>query len=139
MRSMPIPSHRTDKRLSPKNAVRLAKGTSLSVRIASGRPDSLKPFQMRQRRIPPGCSPRNHGTITVSRTIPQAYQRMYWLAFVPTSGGRAGRRPGTHAATADDGRPRVQGQNRDGIADLADRSWSAQLRRLDRIDPGFRN
>jgi ribulose-5-phosphate 4-epimerase/fuculose-1-phosphate aldolase len=82
---------------------------------------------------------RNHGTISVGRTIPQAYQRMYWLErscqqqVAALAGGRELTLP--PQAMAD----RVQLQNRDGFADLADRSWSAQLRRLDRIDPGFRN
>jgi hypothetical protein len=44
MRSMPIPSlsHHTERRLRPKKALALAKGTPLSVRIASGNPKSLK-------------------------------------------------------------------------------------------------
>jgi hypothetical protein len=44
MRSMAMPSrsHHTDRRLKPKKALALANGTPLSVRMASGRPNSLK-------------------------------------------------------------------------------------------------
>ena len=44
IRSMPIPSrsHQTDKRVSPKSELALAKGAPLSVRIALGKPKSLK-------------------------------------------------------------------------------------------------
>src|SRR4029077_12695923 len=40
--SMPSLSHHTDTLLSPKSALGLAKGTPLSVRMALGRPNSLK-------------------------------------------------------------------------------------------------
>jgi hypothetical protein len=44
MRSMLIPSlnHHTESLLKPKKALELAKGIPLSVRIASGKPKSLK-------------------------------------------------------------------------------------------------
>ena len=40
--SMPSRSHQTDSRDSPNKALGLAKGTPLSVRMALGRPNSLK-------------------------------------------------------------------------------------------------
>jgi ribulose-5-phosphate 4-epimerase/fuculose-1-phosphate aldolase len=82
---------------------------------------------------------RNHGTITVGRTIAQAFQRMYWLEtscqqqVAALSGNRELTLPDLAMAQ------RVQRQNREGFANLADLSWTAQVRRLDRVIPGFRN
>jgi ribulose-5-phosphate 4-epimerase/fuculose-1-phosphate aldolase len=82
---------------------------------------------------------RNHGTITVGKSIAQAYQRMYWLErscqqqVAALSGNRDLTLP--EQTIAD----KVQMQNREGFSDLADLSWKAQIRRLDRIDSGYRN
>ena len=82
---------------------------------------------------------RNHGTIAVGRNIAQAYQRMYWLErscqqqIAALSGGAELTLPTQEMAD------RVQLQNRSGFSDLADLSWRAQLRRLDRICPEYRD
>ena len=84
---------------------------------------------------------RNHGTLTVGVTMAQAFIKMYFLEraceaqVMALSAGPEGLNnppQGTPEKTA--------GQGKAGLGMVADRlAWPALLRKLDRIDPGFRN
>nr|WP_310523509.1 class II aldolase/adducin family protein [Polymorphobacter sp.] len=83
---------------------------------------------------------RNHGTLSVGSTVAQCFVRLYFLeracaAQVATlSAGRDGLY-GAPQGTPD----KVAGQTQ-GIGMLADKlAWPALLRKLDRIDPSFRD
>jgi ribulose-5-phosphate 4-epimerase/fuculose-1-phosphate aldolase len=84
---------------------------------------------------------RNHGTLAVGRSVAEAFQRIYFLERACTMQVR----------TATLGKPiypidsAVEGKNAEIIrkgaeANFADKMlWPAMLRRLDRIDPSYRN
>lgn len=85
---------------------------------------------------------RNHGTLTVGKTIGQAFLRMYFLEraceaqVLMLSAGRDGlNNPNQGVAE------KVESQSGgEGIGMLADGlAWPALLRKLDRIDPSFRD
>jgi ribulose-5-phosphate 4-epimerase/fuculose-1-phosphate aldolase len=84
---------------------------------------------------------RNHGTLTVGRTVGEAFLRMYFLERACTMQVR------TRILGNDDypTRPEVIGKNADlagspSMNVIANRLvWPALLRKLDRIDPGYRN
>ena len=85
---------------------------------------------------------RNHGTLTVGRSVAEAFLRMYLLERACTMQVRTLTLGGTPRATA----PAVieknaaLAQSPDGMSTIADKlAWPALLRRLDRIDPSFRN
>jgi ribulose-5-phosphate 4-epimerase/fuculose-1-phosphate aldolase len=84
---------------------------------------------------------RNHGTLTVGRTCAEAFLRMYYLERACTMQVRT-RILGhddypTAQAVIDKNRALMHGEGfKTGISSLA---WTALLRKLDRIDPGFRN
>jgi ribulose-5-phosphate 4-epimerase/fuculose-1-phosphate aldolase len=84
---------------------------------------------------------RNHGTLTVGRTCAEAFTRMYYLERACTMQVR------TRALGRDD-YPTAQNVidknialgNGEGMCTVANALvWPALLRKLDRIDPGFRN
>jgi len=84
---------------------------------------------------------RNHGTLTVGETVADAFLRMYFLEracqvqVLMLSAGRGGLNTppqGTPEKVAGQTHPQV---TRMGAEMLA---WPALLRKLDRIDPGFR-
>ena len=84
---------------------------------------------------------RNHGTLAVGATVAQCFVKMYFLEraceaqVMALSAGRDGLYhppQGTPEKTA--------GQGKGGLGIVADRlAWPALLRKLDRIDPGFRS
>ena len=81
----------------------------------------------------------NHGTLTLGRTVGEAFLRTYlleWACRVQNLAFATGQP--MHAA-----RPEVVGVVRgqlgsDGIGGYAAQVWSALLRRVDRLDPGYR-
>jgi ribulose-5-phosphate 4-epimerase/fuculose-1-phosphate aldolase len=85
---------------------------------------------------------RNHGTLTVGRSVAEAFLRMYLLERACTMQVRTLTLGATPRATA----PAVieknaaLAQSPDGMSTIADKlAWPALLRKLDRIDPSFRN
>ncbi|MFC3172719.1 class II aldolase/adducin family protein [Novosphingobium bradum] len=85
---------------------------------------------------------RNHGTLALGATVGQCFQRMYYLEracqmqVLMLAGGRDNVLD-PHQGVAD----KVAGQSNLAIMNmLAERlSWPALLRKLDRIDPSFRD
>lgn len=81
---------------------------------------------------------RNHGTISVGTTIPEAMQIMCFLQNACEIQVAAQGCGGPLCVPAQEVRDRVATQV-GGFGDVADRLlWPAIMRRLDRIDPGFR-
>ena len=85
---------------------------------------------------------RNHGTLTIGATVAEAFMRMYFLeraceaqVLMLTAGRDGLNDPDLGVAE------KVEAQSSgSGPAELARRLvWPALLRKLDRIDPGFRN
>ena len=85
---------------------------------------------------------RNHGTLTVGESVPQAFLRMYYLEraceaqVLMLSAGRAGlHEPNEGVAEKVETQTAAPGMKRlaEGLA------WPALLRKLDRIDPSFRD
>lgn len=84
---------------------------------------------------------KNHGTLTVGRTCAEAFLRMYFLERACTMQVRT-RTLGVddHAAPRsafDKNTALMQDENMGAITNAL--AWSALLRKLDRIDPGFRD
>jgi len=85
---------------------------------------------------------RNHGTLTVGDSIPQAFLRMYFLEraceaqVLMLSAGRENLNTPNQGVAE-----KVEGQSSGpGMRMLADGlAWPALLRKLDRIDPSFRD
>ncbi|KRB48929.1 class II aldolase/adducin family protein [Phenylobacterium sp. Root700] len=85
---------------------------------------------------------RNHGTLTVGESVAQAFLRMYYLEraceaqVLMLSAGRDGLNTPPQGVAE-----KVEMQSgAAGMKKLADRlAWPALLRKLDRIDPSFRN
>lgn len=82
----------------------------------------------------------NHGLLTCGRTVGEAYLRMFYLEKAARAQMRA------MAATSDIVMPppevaELTARQHEGANDLAigEREWPATLRRLDRIDPGYRD
>jgi ribulose-5-phosphate 4-epimerase/fuculose-1-phosphate aldolase len=83
---------------------------------------------------------RNHGTLAVGETVGQCFLRLYFLEracdaqIAALSAGRDG------LYTAPQGTPqKVEGQSK-GVGMIADMlAWPALLRKLDRIDPSYRD
>lgn len=78
---------------------------------------------------------RNHGTLTVGRTIGEAFQRMYVLEKacqiqVAAQAGGALVIPSPESVAA------VYSQL-EGFGDVAGLTWAALLRRLERTEPDF--
>jgi len=84
---------------------------------------------------------RNHGTLTVGKTVGQCFIKMYFLEraceaqIMALSGGVA------NLYHPPQGSPeKTAGQGKSGLAMVADMlAWPALLRKLDRIDPSFRD
>ncbi len=84
---------------------------------------------------------RNHGTLTVGNTVAAAFIKMYFLEracdaqIKALSAGRDG------LYNPPQGTPeKAAGQGMQGLGMVADKlAWPALLRKLDRIDPGFRD
>jgi ribulose-5-phosphate 4-epimerase/fuculose-1-phosphate aldolase len=85
---------------------------------------------------------RNHGTLTVGTSIAQAFMRMYFLEraceaqVLMLVAGRDGLNE-PNSGVADVVRDQVTGAEMAALVDQL--AWPALLRKLDRIDPGFRN
>ena len=85
---------------------------------------------------------RNHGTLTVGESIPQAFLRMYFLEraceaqVLMLSAGRENLNTPNQGVAE-----KVEGQSSGpGMRMLADGlAWPALLRKLDRIDPSYRD
>lgn len=85
---------------------------------------------------------RNHGTLTVGESVPQAFLRMYFLERAceaqvhMLSAGRAGLNTPNQGVAE-----KVEGQSSGpGIRMLAEGlAWPALLRKLDRVNPGYRD
>jgi ribulose-5-phosphate 4-epimerase/fuculose-1-phosphate aldolase len=84
---------------------------------------------------------RNHGTLTVGKNVGQCFIKMYFLEraceaqIMALSGGVANLYQPPQGAPE-----KVAGQGKGGLDVVADRlAWPALLRKLDRIDPSFRN
>ncbi len=84
---------------------------------------------------------KNHGTLTVGRSCAEAFMRMYFLERACTMQVRT-RTLGTDnhrtaQSAIDKNNALMQDENMGNITNTL--AWSALLRKLDRIDPGFRN
>jgi len=83
---------------------------------------------------------RNHGTLTVGRSVAEAFGRMYFLerACEAQVHLMSGGLDNVHPAPA--GMPeKVAAQTERGMGMIAEKlAWPALLRKLDRIDPGYR-
>jgi ribulose-5-phosphate 4-epimerase/fuculose-1-phosphate aldolase len=85
---------------------------------------------------------RNHGTLTVGESVPQAFLRMYFLeraceaqVLMLSAGHENLNNPNQGVAE------KVEGQSSGtGMRMLADGlAWPALLRKLDRVNPGYRD
>ncbi len=83
---------------------------------------------------------RNHGTLAVGRTCAEAFLRMYFLERACTMQVRTRMLGGQDHPTAPDVIEKNAALARSGgLSTLAEKLvWPALLRKLDRIDPGFR-
>ena len=82
---------------------------------------------------------RNHGTLAVGRSVGDAFQTMYFLerACAIQLAAQSGGTPLVYPADAVQS---LVAQQAAGFGDVADRLlWPALLRRLDRIDPSYRD
>ena len=84
---------------------------------------------------------RNHGTLTVGATVGQCFLKMYFLEracdaqIKALSGGMAALNQPPQGTPE-----KAAGQGSMGLGIVADRlAWPALLRKLDRLDPSFRN
>ena len=85
---------------------------------------------------------RNHGTLTVGDTVASCFVRLYFLERAceaqvhMLAAGRENLNDPPHGVE-----DKVRGQSSPrGMGRLAERlAWPALLRKLDRIDPGFRD
>jgi ribulose-5-phosphate 4-epimerase/fuculose-1-phosphate aldolase len=84
---------------------------------------------------------RNHGTLTVGRSVAETFLRIYFLERACTMQVRTFTLGGTSHPTA----PAVIEKNAElaeagGMSTVAENlAWPALLRKLDRADPSFRN
>jgi ribulose-5-phosphate 4-epimerase/fuculose-1-phosphate aldolase len=84
---------------------------------------------------------RNHGTLTVGRTCAEAFLRMYFLERACTMQvrtftlGKDNHR--TRQSAIDKNNTLMQDENMNNITNAL--AWGALLRKLDRLDPSFRN
>lgn len=88
---------------------------------------------------------RNHGTLTVGRTVSQAFVRMYFLEraceaqVLMLSAGSDGLNDPEPGVADKVAQQVASPAASDGMRNLAENLiWPALLRKLDRIDPGFR-
>ena len=85
---------------------------------------------------------RNHGVITIGRSVAEAFRRMYFLeqaCGVQLEVLKAGRAPRLPAAGVAEHTARNWESGDAGIGTAEPREWQALLRRLDRLDPGYRS
>jgi len=82
---------------------------------------------------------RNHGTLSLGPTVPEAFMRMYFLEMGCTAQVRA--MAGTLHMPSAESRARTEdaGTNPRSKHLFVDLAWPALLRKLDRMDPSYRN
>jgi ribulose-5-phosphate 4-epimerase/fuculose-1-phosphate aldolase len=85
---------------------------------------------------------RNHGVITIGRSVAEAFRRMYFLeqaCRIQLAVMHDGRKPYLPSAEVAEHTARNWESGDAGIGTAEPREWQALLRRLDRIDPSYRN
>jgi ribulose-5-phosphate 4-epimerase/fuculose-1-phosphate aldolase len=85
---------------------------------------------------------RNHGVITIGRSVAEAFRRLYFLeqaCALQLEVLKTGRAPRLPAAGVAEHTARNWESGDAGIGTAEPREWQALLRRLDRLDPGYRN
>jgi ribulose-5-phosphate 4-epimerase/fuculose-1-phosphate aldolase len=85
---------------------------------------------------------RNHGVITIGRSIAEAFRRMYFLeqaCRIQLEVAKAGRTPRLPAAGMAEHTARNWESGDAGIGTAEPREWQALLRRLDRLDSSYRS
>jgi ribulose-5-phosphate 4-epimerase/fuculose-1-phosphate aldolase len=88
---------------------------------------------------------RNHGVLTVGRTIPEAFILMYYfekaarVQLLAQAATASGARMHLPPAAVSDHAARQFNQRQGDILAAGEREWPAFLRLLDRIDPTFRS
>ncbi len=82
---------------------------------------------------------RNHGSLTVGETMAQAFTRAYYLQRACEVQVAAGGLRGSLIEQSSTLSQLVQGQSSATFNDAYQLNWNALIRRLDRVDPGFRN
>ena len=84
---------------------------------------------------------RNHGTLTVGATVAQCFIKMYFLERACDAQVRALSAGMDGLYNPPQGTPeKAAGQGSSGLGIVADRlAWPALLRKLDRLDPSYRN
>jgi ribulose-5-phosphate 4-epimerase/fuculose-1-phosphate aldolase len=82
---------------------------------------------------------QNHGTLTVGPSLAEAFQRMYFVERA-CQAQIAAQSSGAELIVPDDGIPAIlRAQLRGGFGDSARLAWNALRRKLDRIDPSYRD
>ena len=84
---------------------------------------------------------RNHGVITIGRSVAEAFRRLYFLeqaCGIQLEVLKTGRAPRLPAAGVAEHTARNWESGDAGIGTAEPREWRALLRRLDRLDPGYR-
>jgi len=85
---------------------------------------------------------RNHGVITIGRSVAEAFRRMYFLeqaCRIQLAVMHDGRKPYLPLSEVAEHTARNWESGDAGIGTAEPREWQALLRRLDRIDPSYRN
>lgn len=85
---------------------------------------------------------RNHGVVTIGRSVAEAFRRMYFLeqaCRIQLEMLQTGRKPHLPAAGVAEHTARNWESGDAGIGTAEPREWQALLRRLDRADPGYRD
>jgi ribulose-5-phosphate 4-epimerase/fuculose-1-phosphate aldolase len=85
---------------------------------------------------------RNHGVITVGRSVAEAFRRMYFLeqaCRIQLEVMQTGRAPRLPAGGVAEHTARNWESGDAGIGTAEPREWQALLRRLDRLDPSYRS
>jgi ribulose-5-phosphate 4-epimerase/fuculose-1-phosphate aldolase len=82
---------------------------------------------------------RNHGLLTCGRTVAEAFYLMYYLeqsCRVQVAAQSTGDAPCASSAPISPSTPRSSTKS---AAGKGERLWQAMIRKLDRVDPGYRN
>ena len=85
---------------------------------------------------------RNHGALTIGRSVAEAFRRMYFLeqaCRIQLAVMQAARKPHLPAPGVAEHTARNWESGDAGIGTAEPREWQALLRRLDRIDPSYRD
>ena len=85
---------------------------------------------------------RNHGVVTIGRSVAEAFRRMYFLeqaCRIQLEVLQTGRKPHLPAPGVAEHTARNWESGDAGIGTEEPREWQALLRRLDRLDSGFRS